>query len=159
MTRKRIGILAGVAVAAAAGLGAGVAVAASGSSGQPPAAASSAARAAYSGPGYSWYRSMMGGYYGGGGMMTDGSSSYGWMMSQAGYQWMTGGTGTPGWMTGGTLPAAMMGTSTDMGKIMGSLFAAAPGPRISAAQATALGSQIPAGLSSTAPRTHSPSPV
>jgi rusticyanin len=74
------------------------------------------------------------------------------MMSQAGYQWMTGtGTATPGWMTGGTLPAAMMsngmmgGSTTDPGKVMGTLFANAPGPRVSAAQAAALGSQVPAG--------------
>jgi rusticyanin len=72
------------------------------------------------------------------------------MMSQAGYRWMTGiGITSPGWMTG-ALPAAMMGTAmmgggTDPGKVMGSLFANAPGPRVSAAQATALGSQAPAG--------------
>src|SRR6516162_596612 len=64
---------------------------------------------------------------------------------------MTGiGTASPGWMAGGTLPAAMMSTgmmggSTDPGKVMGTLFANAPGPRVSAAQATALGSQAPAG--------------
>jgi len=80
-----------------------------------------------------------------------GNSSYGWMMSQAGYRWMIGGTGSPGWMTG-ALPPAMMGTGmmgtgtgTDPGKIMGSLWANAPGPRASAAQATALGSQVPTG--------------
>ena len=86
---------------------------------------------------------MMSGYYGNGGMM--GGSSYGWMMSGTGYQWMTGGAGAPGWMTGGTLPGAMMGTSTDMGQVMGRLWANAPGPRISGAQATALGNQVPAG--------------
>ena len=141
MTRKRNAILAGITVLAAAGLGTGVAIAASGSPGQP-AAASSAAPAS-TGPGYSWYRSMMSGYYGNGGMM--GGSSYGWMMSQAGYQWMTGGTGTPGWMTGGTLPSMMTGTGTDPGKIMGSLWANAPGTRVSAARARALANQIPAG--------------
>jgi rusticyanin len=94
---------------------------------------------------------MMGSYYGnsgGSGMM--GNSSYSWMMSQAGYQWMMGSTSSPGWMSGGTLPAAMMGggmmgTGTDPGKIMGRLFAGAPGLRVSAAQATALGSQVPSG--------------
>jgi rusticyanin len=76
--------------------------------------------------------------------------TFGWMMSQAGYQWMTGtGTTTPGWMTA-ALPAAMMssgmmGGSTDPGKVMGTLFAGAPGPRVSTIQATALGSQVPAG--------------
>jgi rusticyanin len=78
-----------------------------------------------------------------------GNSSYSWMMSQAGYRWMMGGTGSPGWMTGALPPTmtgtAMMGSGTDPGTIMGSLFAAAPGPRVSAAQATALGSQVPAG--------------
>jgi rusticyanin len=145
MTRKQAMILAGAAVIAAAGLGTGAAIAASGSSAQP--AAGSAASAS---PGYSWYRSMMTGYYGNGngsGMM--GNSSYNWMMSQAGYWWMMGGTGSPGWMTGALPPAmigtAMMGGSTDPGTIMGSLFAAAPGPRVSAAQAAALGSQVPAG--------------
>ena len=143
MTRKQAIILAGAAVIAAAGLGTGAAIAASGSSARP-----AAGSAASSGPGYSWYRSMMTGYYGNGsGMM--GNSSYGWMMSQAGYRWMMGGTGSPGWMTGALPPAmmgtAMMGGSTDPGTIMGSLFAAAPGPRVSATEATALGSQVPAG--------------
>jgi rusticyanin len=158
MTRKQTMILAGAAMIAAAGLGTAVALA-GGAPGQPaatstaPAAAAAASPDAYSSPGYSWYQSMMSGYYGSGsssGMM--GNSSYGWMMSQAGYRWMTGsGTATPGWMTA-TLPSAMMGTgmmgtgnSTDPGKIMGRLWANAPGPRVSAAQATALGSQVPAG--------------
>ncbi len=158
MTPRRISVLAGAAVLAAAGLGTAVAIAAGGSAGQPAAIASpgapasSAAPAAPAspaasspGPDYSWYRSMMSGYYGGPGMM--GGSSYSWMMSQAGYQWMTGGTGAPGWMRGGALPGSMMGTSTDPGTIMGRLFAGAPGPRVSPAQATALGSQVPAGAS------------
>ena len=156
MTRKRNAILAGVAVLAAAGLGTGVAVAASGSPGQPaaaapPAASGAAASAAgYAAPGYSWYRSMMGGYYGSGmGMMGGSSGSYGWMMSQAGYQWMTGGAGAPGWMRGGTLPPAMMSGSAgrDPGTVMGTLFASAPGPRVSAADARRLGAQVPAGAS------------
>lgn len=152
MTRKRISVLAGVAVLAAAGLGTGVAIAASGSPGQPAAATAPASPAAYSSPGYSWYRSMMSGYYGGGtGMMGGGSSSgsYGWMMSQAGYQWMNGGTAAPGWMTAGTLPGSMMGaaTGTDPGTVMGTLFADAPGPRVSPAAAEQLGSQAPAGAS------------
>jgi rusticyanin len=90
---------------------------------------------------------MMSGYYGGGGMM--GGSSYGWMMSQAGYQWMTGGTGAPGWMRGQGLPAFMIrgAAGTGPGTVMGTLFANAPGPRVSPAQATALGSQVPAGAS------------
>jgi len=86
---------------------------------------------------------MMNGYYGGGSMM--GGSSAGWMMSEAGYRWMTGGAASPGWMTGGSLPGMMMGGGTDPGKVMGSLWANAPGPRVSAAQAAALGGQVPAG--------------
>jgi rusticyanin len=154
MTRKRNMFLAGVAVLAAAGLGAGVATAA-GSSGKSPAPAAAASPAAYTSPSYSWYQSMMSGRYGNGTgtSMVGGSSfgSYGWMMSPAGYQWMTGaGTASPGWMAGGTLPAmmsseGMMGGGTDPGKVMGALYANAPGPRVSAAQATALGSQAPAG--------------
>jgi rusticyanin len=146
MTRKQAMIVAGAALIAAAGLGTGAAIAASGSPGRPAASAAASAD-----PGYSWYRSMMtgSGSSNGSGMM--GNSSYGWMMSLAGYRWMTGGAGSPGWMTG-ALPPAMMGTGmmgtgtgTDPGKIMGSLFASAPGPRVSAAQAAALGSQVPAG--------------
>jgi rusticyanin len=151
MTRKRNTILAGVAVLAAVGLGTGLAIAATGPSGQPAAPVASASSAAYTAPSYSWYQSMMSSYYGdsgGSGMM--GNSSHDWMMSQAGYQWMMGGTSSPGWMSGGTLPAAMMGggmmgTGTDPGKIMGRLFAGAPGPRVTAAQATVLGSQVPSG--------------
>ena len=151
MTRRQGMIMAGAAVIAAAGIGTGAAIAASGSPGQPAASAS-----ASSSPGYSWYRSMMTGYYGNGssgsGMMGNSSyGSYGWMMSGAGYRWMTGDAGSPGWMTG-ALPQAMMGTGmmgtgtgTDPGKIMGDLWANAPGPRVSAAQATTLGSQVPAG--------------
>ena len=142
MTRKRISVLAGAAVIAAAGLGTGVAIAAGSSPGQPAGAVASAGPAA-SGASYAWYRSMMSGYYGSGTMM--GGSPGGWMMSTAGYQWMTGGTSAPGWMRGGTLPGSMMDTSTDPGKIMGSLWANAPGPRISAAQAAALGGRVPAG--------------
>ncbi len=153
-TRKRTMILAGVAALAAAGLGTGVAVAAAGSPGQPAAATSPAASsgaaassAAYTAPGYSWYQSMMGGYYGTGGGMMMGGPADGWM-SQAGYQWMTGGTGAPGWMRGGTLPGFMMGTAgTDPGTVMGTLFANAPGPRVSPAQGQRLGAQVPAGAS------------
>ena len=140
MTRKQTVILAGAVVIAAAGVGTGAAIAASSSPGGPATAASASSAAS---PGYSWYRSMMNGYYGGGSMM--GGSSAGWMMSEAGYRWMTGGAASPGWMTGGGLPGMMMGGGTDPGKVMGSLWANAPGPRVSAAQAAALGGQVPAG--------------
>ena len=140
MTRKQTVILAGAVVIAAAGVGTGAAIAASSSPGGPATAASASSAAS---PGYSWYRSMMNGYYGGGSMM--GGSSAGWMMSEAGYRWMTGGAASPGWMTGGSLPGMMMGGGTDPGKVMGNLWANAPGPRVSAAQAAALGGQVPAG--------------
>jgi rusticyanin len=39
----------------------------------------------------------------------------------------------------------MMGSGTDPGKIMGRLWASAPGPRVTPAEAATLGSQVPAG--------------
>jgi rusticyanin len=58
---------------------------------------------------------------------------------------MFGGTMAPGWMRGARLPATMMGTSTDMGQVMGRLWVGAPGPRVSPGRAAALGGQVPAG--------------
>ncbi len=58
---------------------------------------------------------------------------------------MRGIGGVPGWMHGDRLPGYMMGVSTDPGTIMGRFWASAPGPRVSAADAARLGSQIPAG--------------
>lgn len=74
-----------------------------------------------------------------------GASGYGWMRRATGYVWMMGGTAAPGWMTGGTLPGFMMGGVTDPGKVMGALFADAPGSRVGAAEASRLGDQVPAG--------------
>src|SRR5215468_2357712 len=144
MTRKRIGVLVSAAVVAAAGIGAGVAAAVTGGGSPAPSVATSGAPG---GPGYSYYRNMMGRYYGGsmmGGSMMGGRSWH-WMMGAAGYRWMMGGTGAPGWMRGGRLPAAMMGNGTDMGQFMGRLWAGAPGPRVSPATAAGLGTQVPAG--------------
>jgi rusticyanin len=96
---------------------------------------------------------MMGRYGLGTGSMMSGSGSmmggagYGWMMGRSGYGWMMGGPAAPGWMSGGSLPGFMMGASTDPGQVMGRLFADAPGPRVSPAQATTLGDQVPAGAS------------
>jgi rusticyanin len=67
------------------------------------------------------------------------------MMGQAGFRWMMGGTTAPGWMRGSNLPSYMMGTSTDPGKVMGALFADAPGPRVGSTAATRLGDEAPAG--------------
>jgi rusticyanin len=139
MTRERATILVSVAVIAAAGLGVGVGIAAT--SGGTPAPAASTASSPY-GPGYAYYRNMMGRYFGGTSMMGGG---YGWMMGATGYRWMFGGTSAPAWMRGEQLPAAMMGTAADPGKIMGRLWADAPGPRVRPAQAIALASQVPAG--------------
>ena len=109
----------------------------------PAPSATPAAAATPGGSAYSYYRTMMGRLYGGGTMM--GGGSYGWMMGATGYQWMMGGSGAPAWMRGQALPGFMMGTSSDPGQVMGSLFANAPGPRVSAAQAAQLASQVPAG--------------
>ncbi len=88
---------------------------------------------------------MMGRLYPGSSGSMMGGTSYGWMMGGTGYRWMMGGLAAPAWMRGHALPGFMMGTSRDPGKIMGALFAGAPGPRMSPASATRLGSQIPAG--------------
>jgi len=64
---------------------------------------------------------------------------------------MTGGPGAPAWMRGSALPGFMMGSSSDVGQVMGALFANAPGARVSPARAARLGSQGPAGA--TASRT------
>jgi rusticyanin len=129
-----------VAVAVVTGaLGAGLALAVGGPSSAPATSSSG------SGGLFAYYQSMMGRYGFGAESMMGGGSSYGWMMGQSGYGWMMGGATTPGWMHGGALPRFMMGTSTDPGKVMGRLFADAPGPRVSPAQAAGLGNQTPAG--------------
>jgi rusticyanin len=88
---------------------------------------------------------MMSRYYGGSpGSMMGGNGSYGWMMGGDGYRWMMGGVSAPSWMRGAHLPAAMMGTTADMGQIMGRLWASAPGPRVTSEQAARDGSQVPA---------------
>jgi rusticyanin len=93
---------------------------------------------------YAYYQSVMGRFGLGGGSMM-GGSDYGWMMGNSGYGWMMGGTSVaPQWMQGHRLPGFMMGTSTDMGQVMGRVFADAPGPRVSPSEAAALGNQVPA---------------
>ena len=136
--RRRIAAVVAVAViAAGGGVGIGLAV----SSGGSPAGTANPGYASS----YAYYQSMMGRYAPGSGSGMMGGSSNGGMMGKSGYTWMMGGAAAPGWMTGGSLPGFMMGTNTDPGKVMGSLFANAPGPRVSAAQATILGDQVPAG--------------
>ena len=136
MNRRRLVVLIGVVALSAAGIGAGVAVAVSGGSSSPGTPSSGAA----GGSSYSYYRSMMG-RFGSGSMM---GGSYGSMMGGTEYHWMMGGATAPGWMRGGALPGFMMGTSTDPGKVMGKLFANAPGSRVSPTRATRLGNEIPA---------------
>jgi rusticyanin len=137
-----IGTLAITAAGLAALAGCGTTTKAPAASATPAAAATSAA-ATPGGSAYAYYQTMMKGLYGGGTMM--GGGSYGWMMGATGYQWMMGGAGAPAWMRGQALPGFMMGTSGDPGQVMGSLFANAPGARVSAAQAGQAGSQVPVG--------------
>ncbi len=144
MNRRRLVVLIGVVALSAAGIGAGVAVAVSGGSSSPGTPSSGAA----GGSSYSYYRSMMG-RFGSGSMM---GGSYGSMMGGTEYHWMMGGATAPGWMRGGALPDFMMGTSTDPGKVMGKLFADAPGSRVSPAQAIRLGNETP--VAATVDTTH-----
>ncbi len=143
MKHDRLAAVIGTAVITAAGL---AAVAACGSTAQAPAARTPAATAQPGGPAYSYYQSMMRRLYpGSSGSMMGGTSS-GWMMGGTGYRWMTGWAGAaPAWMRGHGPPGFMMGASRDPGKIIDALWANAPGPRVSPAEAARMGSQIPAG--------------
>jgi len=131
MKSTRLAAVIGTVAITAAGLaaltGCGTTTKATAASATPAAAAMSGGSA------YAYYQTMMGRLYGGGTMM--GGGSYSWMMGAAGYQWMMGGAAAPAWMRGQALPGFMMGTASDPGQVMGSLFANAPGPRVSAAQA------------------------
>ena len=145
MTRFRLVVTIGLAALVIAGVGVGMAVANGESSPQGTRTASpsevTTAPSPSDGSSYTYYRSMMGRY--GSGSMMGGSVDN--MMSASGYRWMMGGTAAPGWMNGGELPGYMMGTNTDAGEVMGALFANAPGPRISSAQAAQLGNEMPTG--------------
>ena len=136
---RRLVALVTAAALVAGGLGAGLAL----SLGGTPASTTPSSSA---GSSYAYYQSVMGRYGIGPGSMM-GGESYGWMTGPFGYAWMVGGSGAPGWTTGGSLPGFMTGSSTDPGEVMGQLFADAPGPRVSAADATRLGTQVPAGAS------------
>jgi rusticyanin len=141
MKSTRLAAVIGTVAITAAGL---AALAGCGTTTKAPAAsATPAAAATPGGTPYAYYQTMMKGLYGGGTMM--GGGSYAWMMGASGYQWMMGGTAAPPWMRGQALPGFMMGSSSDPGQVMGSLFANSPGPRVSAARAAKLGSQVPAG--------------
>ena len=145
MKHIRLATVIGAAAITAAGLGAGAAITGCGSTATAPAATSAPAAApASDGSAYSYYLSMMGSLHPG--SMMGGGTSYGWMMGTAGYRWMMGGPGSaPAWMSGSALPGFMMGTARDPGQVMGALLANAPGPRVTPADATRLGGQVPAG--------------
>jgi rusticyanin len=132
--RGRFAVAIAAAVLVAAAIGATLAITLGGSSGNSSAETS-----------YGYYQSMMGRFGLGSGSMM-GGSDYGWMMCNSGYGWMMGGASVaPQWMQGQRLPGFMMGTRTDMGQVMGRLFADAPGPRVSPSEAAALWNQVPAG--------------
>ena len=126
--RRRMAALLAAVALAAAGVGIGLGVSLGGGSSGPTGSAD---------PMYGYYRSVMGRY--------PGSMMGGSMMGSYGYGWMMGGPNAPRWMAGGSLPPAMMGGGTDPGQVMGRLWADAPGPRVSPADATRLGDEHPAG--------------
>jgi hypothetical protein len=78
MNRKQMSLLAAAVLALT---GAGIAMAVAAASSPAPSAPAASAPA---GPGYSWYRSMMGRNFGGGTMM--GGTPYRWMMGASGYR-------------------------------------------------------------------------
>ena len=137
MNRMRVAIILTAFAFAAGGLGTGVALATGGGSSSQH----SVVTGSVGGSSYSYYRSMMRSLEGGSMM----GGSYAWMMGSRGYVWMMGGSSAPRWMRGSALPGFVMGTSTDPGKVMGRLFANAPGPRVSRAEATRLGNEVPNG--------------
>jgi rusticyanin len=137
MSPKRVLIFVVAVALVAGGLGIGLAYAAGRRSSSQAVGTSGTA----DGSSYSYYESMMGRFgsgsmMGGSGGSSSGTESYGWMM---------GGTNAPGWMDGASLPSDMMGTDTNPGKVMGELFANAPGPRVSPSEATKLGEEDPTG--------------
>ena len=167
MTPKRLtGITAAAAIAAGV-LGAGLALTlCRGLSASPRALATPSAKTSFAyyetvarrfaGGQPQGYGSMMrtGGY---GSMM--GGAGYSWTMSQSGYTRMMGGANAPGWMTGGSLPASMMEGRHDPSKVMGKLFANAPGARVSKAQAARLATVSPLAPPSTTAAIPSCSPA
>jgi rusticyanin len=137
MNRMRVAIILTAFAFATGGLGTGVALATGGGSSSQH----SVVTGSVGGSSYSYYRSMMRSLEGGSMM----GGSYAWMVGSRGYTWMMGGSSAPRWMRGSALPGFMMGTRTDPGKVMGRLFANAAGPRVSRAEATRLGNEVPNG--------------
>ncbi len=141
--RRQLAVIT-AAVVAAGGLGLGLELSRGGSSSVAGSSVAGSSVAGSQAGGYAYYQSVIG-RYAAGSMMA--ASSDGWMAGRSGYAWMMGGAGAPGWMRGGSLPGVMMGGSTDPGKVMGRLFADAPGPRVASSEATRLGNAVPAGAS------------
>ncbi|MDA8300893.1 MAG: sulfocyanin-like copper-binding protein [Actinomycetota bacterium] len=151
MNRNRLVALMSAAVLGASGLGAGLAL----SLGRGPGALGQALKPAGPNASYAYYLSLAQHFSGEPGssyrpMM--GGSGYGPMMgggypwaSRSGYGWMMGGSGAPGWMIGGSLPGSVTRGNDNMGEVMGKLFANAPGPRVSPAEAAKLGDEAPRG--------------
>jgi rusticyanin len=133
MNGRRLAVILAAIGLGAGGVAAGLATSAGGAS--PSQASASSAQS------HSYYQSMMG-QFGSNSMM---GGSNGSLTGATSYGSMMGGASAPGWMSGGTLPSYMMGTSTDPGKVMGKLFANAPGPRVNPAEATRLGHDAPVG--------------
>jgi rusticyanin len=133
MRSTRLAAVIGSAVITAAGL---AALAGCGTATKAPAGTAS--------PAYSYYQTTMKRLYSGGTMM-GGQDAPSWMMGRTGYRRMMGGQHAPSWMRGQALPGFMMGTSQDPATIMGSLWANAPGLRVSSALAGRLGNRAPAG--------------
>jgi hypothetical protein len=122
--RHRRMITAGVAAAVAAVLGFGLEVGLSGGAPRPSVVSTAA---------YRYYQSVMDRV----GLQA--------MTGPSGYSWMMGGAGAPRWLAGSMLPRYLMGMSSDPGVVMGALFANAPGPRVSSAEAAKLASTAPGG--------------
>ncbi len=75
------------------------------------------------------------------------------MANQEAYAWMTGGRTAPGWERGSDLPSFMMGwTAEHPGAYVGRLFADAPGPRVSSAEAAKVAAVVPPGATVDAAR-------
>jgi rusticyanin len=125
VSRRGLGVIIGIAALSAGGLVAGISVAViSESSGMSSSLAASE----------QYFRTMMGSF-----------RTNSMMMGAPGYWWMMGGPKPPGWMVGGTLPSYMMGRDDNPGQVMGTLFANAPGTRMSPGAAVRLGQAAPTG--------------
>jgi FtsP/CotA-like multicopper oxidase with cupredoxin domain len=81
------------------------------------------------------------------------------MMGSAGYRWMMGGLSAPAWMRSAHPPSAMMGTTGDMGQVMGRLWRARLVHGSLPSRQCVPGAKSPSARRSMRPRTQSPSPL